>query len=291
MMDLIVDLIRIASFSVAGCVSVYAAPHEMSTREGYSNIAALQDDRIGYHWQHGVWFAYPLVYHNPKPLEEFIPTLLDKEALSKTLLDNQERTGFAEDGKYDPSVITKYNVGGVFAFKLDDLSPVEHNVFFYADITDDPDDPNDADLVKMEILWAGGQAPKPGIDITRRFGIYLEKRGLAPPLGQGHLVGQSTSQELPPAGYKILPRNHSGEDYSIYEQADNFVAILRCLVEYGSEPAPQPLCHGQIHETTSDTYLYVRFPESVVYFRNSWLGVAQATFSLVNSWRAEGQNI
>ncbi|MFW8592815.1 hypothetical protein [Cribrihabitans neustonicus] len=243
---------------------------------------------VAYHWQQGVWFAFPTGYRNPYLGKEVTRIIQDRSRVAEGMKRAQNRTGFAGDGRYDRNLVSDTEAVGGFAFKLDTLEPVGRNLFFDADITGDPENPGDSDVVKFKLVWAGGDAPKAPPDVTRRFDRYQASRGKPPSLRQGHLTWLSLNG-LPPAGYQPLPPGHSSVDYKIYEQADGLTAIFRCNVmdETLNRRGIQPICDGEVSDADTGTILYLTFPEHLIWSELSWLLPSAKALSLVNSWRLE----
>ncbi|GAA6203131.1 hypothetical protein [Aquicoccus sp. SU-CL01552] len=246
----------------------------------------VENQPTAYHWQQGVWFAFPVGYRNPYLGEAAMEIITDRERMAEELKLAPERTGFARNGRYDRSLVGDTESVGGFAFKLDSLSPVGRNLRFDADITGDPENPIDEDVVKFQLVWAGGIAPPAPPDVTRRFDRYLSSRGTPPPLHRGHLSWLSPNG-LPPAGYQPLPLAHSDIDYGVYEKDGSLTAILRCNVmnETTNRRNVQPVCDGQVRDSESGIMLYLVFPEHIIWSERSWLTPATGALSLLESWR------
>ncbi|WP_380997208.1 hypothetical protein [Sedimentitalea sp. HM32M-2] len=59
----------------------------------------VEHQPTAYHWQQGVWFAFPAGYRNPH-LGEAVPEIItDRERMEKELKLAPERTGIARDGR------------------------------------------------------------------------------------------------------------------------------------------------------------------------------------------------
>lgn len=239
-----------------------------------------------YHWQQGVWFAFPAGYRNPYLGEAVLEIITDRERMEEELKLAPELTGFARDGRYDRSLVGDTESVGGFAFRIDSLAPVGRNLRFDADITGDPENPTDEDVVKFHLVWAGGNAPPAPPDITRRFDRYLSGRGAPPPLYRGHLTKLSPNG-LPPAGYQPLPLEHSDIDYGVYEKDGSLTAILRCNVmnDTANKRNVQPVCDGQVRDAESGIILYLVFPEHIIWSERSWLTPVTGALSLLESWR------
>ncbi|KAA0909418.1 hypothetical protein [Aquicoccus porphyridii] len=267
-----------------GAGEVVASGLEASA-EGDKQVE-IANEPIGYHWQQGVWFSFLVKYRNPYLSNEAEEIIKDRDHLVEALKRVQHRTGFTEDGRYDRSLVGDNEAIGGFAFNLDTLKPVNRNLFYDADITGDPQNPDDSDIVRISIEWAGANASTAPLDVTRPFDRYQEGRGTAPNLFQGHLTTY-TQGSLPPAGYLSLNSDHSNVDYRLYEQGDGLIASLRCNVMNGTSNRRnvQPLCDGKVRELETNTILYLLFPEHLIWSERSWMQPAKAAFFLVNSWR------
>lgn len=268
-----------------------APPNPVYDSQSYFNMmdGPVEDQPIGYHWQQGVWFAFPVGYRNPYLREAATEITTDRVRMEEALKRTAQRTGFSQDGRYDRSLISDVEARASFAFHLESLSKVNRNLRFDADITGDPDNPKNEDAVKFSLLWAGGTAPEAPSDITRRFDRYLEARGAPPPLGKGHLTPLGVDGKLPPAGNAPLPLGHSGINYRLYEQHKGVTANLLCIVVVGANGprVPQPLCDGYIQQAETGVYLYLRFPEHIIRSDQSWFAPVSGALSLVKRWRVD----
>ncbi len=246
----------------------------------------VEHQPTAYHWQQGVWFAFAAGYRNPYLGEAVTEIITDRERMERELKFAPERTGFARDGRYDRSLVGDTESVGGFAFQLNSLSPVGRNLRFDPDITGDPENPDDEDVVKFQLFWAGGSAPPAPPDVTRRFDRYFSGRGAPPPLHQGHLTWLSPNG-LPPAGYQLLQPGHSDIDYGVYEKDGSLTAILRCNVmnETANTRNVQPVCDGQVRDSESGIILYLVFPEHIIWSERSWLTSVTGALSLLESWR------
>ncbi|MEO1680232.1 MAG: hypothetical protein AAFU80_18975 [Pseudomonadota bacterium] len=245
----------------------------------------VQNQPTAYHWQQGVWFAFPAGYRNPYPGEAATEIITDRERMEEALKHAPERTGFAQDGRYDRSLVGGTEAVGAFAFRLDSLSPVGRNLRFDADMTGDPDDPGDEDVVKFHVVWAGGSAPPAPPDVTRLFDRYLSGRGAPPDLYEGHLTTLSPNG-LPPAGYQPLRPERLDRDYRIYERDQSLTATLRCEVIDGTvgRRQIQPVCDGEVRDSESGRILYFLFPEHLIWMERSWVAPVAAALSLLDGW-------
>ena len=226
----------------------------------------------GLHWQQGHWFSYPLEYRTPWIPEVDVPLITSRPAMERALAAAPGRTGYVADGAYDPTLVTGTEATMAFAFHVDDLRPVDRNLFF------DPDFVTGGPVVQAEILWAGPLVPSP--DSVRYFEV-AEARGLRPvPMGEGRL-----------APYEDVPfeGDPARTDYRLLEQAGPLHAMLRCNVADRATGAPelQPLCDGPVWDTETNTVLYLTFPAHLATASDGWAKPANQALKLIDSWRLD----
>lgn len=267
---------------LAATSAAIAQQTQAPAADGATHAAPTPDrTQTAYHWQQGAWFAYPLGYRNPFQADSVLGVLTSQDQLAELLRGQPERTGFVGKGDYNPDLVTETEAIASFAFVLGDLAPVPWDLRYDPTIAADPSgppgDPARGDVVRMLLDWAGPEAPI--LDVIRRFPRYEESVGPPPPVGEGHYTFSGSTR---------LDASATGVNYSIYERAGSITAGLRCnVVHEPGKPVPQPLCDGQVWDTTTNTVLYLFFPEAVMRAPGGWPQAARSAFDLIESWRTE----
>lgn len=262
-----------ALLSLTGAIATPAhAQQEERHRDWLQNFRRENANKTAYYWQEGQWFELPLAYINDPILDDnFMEALLDKDRMSVFLSERKGLTGYAENGSYDPGLVSNGKRSGKlnFGFYVGSLRPHSESYLYHPDMS-----PYGDDTAAIVVLWPGGNsAPE---DYAGLYDAYQDEMGPPPPLGTGRFAQIYGGPR---------PYEESDPSYFIYEQSMTYEVRLHCETK-----VLQPACHGEMRDVATGTYIRAQFPERIMRSDKSWLNVADPAFKFINSWRQESGN-
>jgi hypothetical protein len=235
-----------------------------------------------HYWQRGVWFEMPFGYRNPWLLPEFARIATNKRLYSEWL--GSSGKGFdPKTEQFNPQLISNNGIDGLFAFWMPDGRYVERNRWKTAHFrpceAGRPTPNQNEYVVVFQIEWPflpGSKSSKPARRFRNAERDLLEK-------------GRIWSQEASRAEHSLNGPISGKNDYHIYSDDGDLVAMFFCTELWNGKPAPNPTCAGHIWQQSMDLILYLQFPSDQGQrgHEELWREPVSTAISLSSEWKVD----